>query len=417
MAEESTFQSVFGQTPGQLGLGAAGSIAGGALNYFFNSQLQHNQFKEQEKLQKRAMELNEQAVARQAPNQVLGMQNAGLNPAGVNGQGAPSVQAGAAAGSTSQLATIFQGVAEIVAASKAPEEVKNIQADVGLKNAETENVKTDTTLIKPVQAEELAQLANKHVAEANHHVASADNTQQLTQMVQDRDDFLRKYSGSLYSGYMDNLKQTGQWEKLSPRTKETIEKLASGDIDVGIGALEGIKDLVASQQGLMDADKNIVKDLVDIVVTRQQLNDKEVMGALEKLPENQRKLMMSEISNYYAQALKATTDAARTNTLKWLDEHTSDEWLIEHGMSDEIERRKYKEVFNNLLKLTDPQTYTNVIGGGLIGKGISSTKNVKRDATYPSDKGIFYKGGLRGYQESGPIKNNSPWNNTNDLAR
>lgn len=405
------FGSIFG---GPLG-GAIGSMAGNLIgqgvNYAANKSLQENQMENQMELQSRAYNLNQQAAQNQAQNEVIGMQKAGLNPAGVNGQGAPSLQAGAAAGANSTMGNIFGGLAEMIAAIKAPTEIEKMQAEKALTEGQTEktaaetdltreqryNLMLDSDLIKPEQARELFERANKHIQDAQNALAQADNTNAVTDIINSQNDFIKKYSSSIYSSYMDNLKSTKQWDKLPPRTRETIEKLASGEIEMGTGELQGLKEIVNSQTGLLERDRDALNAMLDTIVTRKQIDTRNVINALKDLPVNQRKLMFSQITDYYAQAKKAGADASRTGTLEWLDQMNSDTWLMEHGLTDELERKKYKEVLNNLLKLTDPSTYTNVIGGGLIGRGLGA--GAKALGPTQPGSGKFYTGGLKGYQE------------------
>lgn len=410
-AAGGTFGTIFG---GPLG-GAIGSMAGNLIgqgvNYMANKSLQENQFENQTELQRRAADINTEAVKNQAMLEKVGMQQAGLNPAGVNGQGAPSLQAGAAAGANSTMGNIFGGLAEMIAAIKAPTEIEKMQAEKALTEGQTEktaaetdltheqkyNLMLDSDLVKPEQARELFERANKHIQDAQNALAQADNTNAITDIINAQNDFIKQYSSSIYSSYMDNLKSTKQWDKLPPRTRETIEKLASGEIEMGTGELQGLKEIINTQTGLLERDRDGLNAMLDTIVTRKQIDTKNIINALRDFPVNQRKLMMSQISDYYAQARKAGADASRTGTLEWLDKHTSDDWLIQHGLTEEVERKKYKEVLNNLLKLTDPNTYTSIIGGGLIGHGLGKI-NKPLGPTKPGE-GKFYTGGLRGYQE------------------
>lgn len=303
MAEESSFQSIFGQTPGQLGVGAAGTFAGGALNYFFNSQLQERQFKEQEKLQKRAVEMNEQSVARQAPNQVLGMQNAGLNPASVNGAGAPSVQAGAAAGSTSQLANIFSGVAEIVAAAKAPSEVtKNIseagKADAEADKANQESVEsaTRTVTLIPAQVEKLKADAVK-VAE------DARTSRNFNDAWEGEDKMLRQQTKTVFSSVREQMQNSKRWNKLPQDVRIALDNLAEGNISVGKGEYEAIMKELKLRGEFSDADLKLMDNALKYYVSYKQLHDKDVRKALVDLPKNQQEELMANIK--HLQALRA----------------------------------------------------------------------------------------------------------------
>lgn len=105
-----------------------------------------------------------------------------------------------------------------------------------------------------------------------------------------------------------------------------------------------------------------------------QITDDKIMGAIAALPLNQQNLMKSEIAEYYALAAQAKSQADLNRLNKWLDEHTSDQWLIEHGMSEEIERNKYIDLLNQVLHF--PSAVANsvpyALGGTLAGKAASS---------------------------------------------
>lgn len=320
----------------QFAAGLGGNLAGGAINTGMNAILQQRQFDEQEKLQRNAMKMNENAVFMQPQLQAMGMQNAGLNPAGVTGTGAPTIQSGAAAGSTSSMANIFTGIAEIIAAAKAPSEIAKTEAEAIKTTVEAATI--------PIHAEQMKAAIAKLTAETQ-------NLTNINEVFEARNNFLSDYSQSIFTGYRDVLKGTGQFEKLSQRTKDTINKLADGEIELDIGQLEALDSIINSQKNLSAADAETLHSMMDAIITNRQMNTKSTMDAIADMPRWQQNLMKSEITEYYAMANKAKTEADWNKTREWLDQHTSDQWLIEHGMSNEIERKKYGELFNRVANL------------------------------------------------------------------
>lgn len=303
MDDETTFQSIFGQTPGQVGLGAAGTFAGGALNYFFNSKLQDKQFAEQEKLQKSAAKLNAQAVRDQAQLQAQGMANAGLNPASVNGAGAPSVQAGAAAGANTQLASIFQGVAEIVAASKAPSEVtRNISeagkadAEAGKATQEAAESATRTVTLIPAQVDKLKADAAK-VAE------DARTAKNFNDAWEGEDKMLRQQTKTVFASVREQMQNSKRWDKLPQDVRIALDNLAEGNVSVGKGEYEAIMKELKLRGEFSDADLKLMDNALKYYVSYNQLHDKDVRKSLVQLPKNQQDELLANIK--HLQALRA----------------------------------------------------------------------------------------------------------------
>lgn len=364
-------QSASGDILGNLALGGlagvAGNLAGNYINYRFNRELQENQMENQIELQNRAFKHNQLAVQQQARLQALGKQQAGLSAADVSGQGAPSLQAGAAAGGTSVMSNVFSGIADLIAAIKAPTEIEKAVAETELAKSGAEKQTAEAEQLIPAQVSHLLQGAD----EVAQRVRAAKNA---NEMFEAHRDFVKSMGPSIFDGYRGMLKQAGVYEKLPFRTRQTIDSLADGEVDLGPGEIEGLNSIVNSQANLSTRDKELFQNLVDTVTAMNQSTNKAVMDAYTRLPLNQQNLMRSQIAEYYAMAGQAKTQADLNKLNKWLEEHTSDQWLIEHGMSDEVERKKYTEVLNNLMKFTDPSTYTGVlggaIGGSMIGRGI-----------------------------------------------
>lgn len=362
-------QSPSGDILGHLALsglaGVAGNLAGNYINYRFNRELQENQLENQIELQNRAFQHNQTAVSQQAQLQAIGMRNAGLSAAPVQGSGAPSLQGGAAAGGTSTMSNVFSGIADLIAAIKAPTEIEKAVAETELAKSGAEKQTAEAEQLIPAQVSHLLQGAE----EAAQRVRAAKNA---NEMFEAHRDFVREFSPSIFDGYRGMLKQAGVYDNLPYRTRQTIDSLADGEVDIGPGELEGLNSIINSQANLSTRDRELFQNLVDTVTAMIQSTNKATMDALAKLPLNQQNLMRSQVAEYYAMAGQAKTQADLNKLNKWLEEHTSDQWLIEHGMSDEIERKKYTEVLNNVLKFTDPSTYTGVLGAAVGGKMIGS---------------------------------------------
>ena len=367
-----------------------GNMLGAKINHYANMDLQQRQFDEQERLQQRAFQMNEQAVRNQAINMKLGMENAGLNPTGVNGAGAPAIQAGAAAGSTSALANIFTGVAEMIQAAKAPTEIEKMVAETGKTGAEEAKTKAETSAI-PISIENMAASTSKLNEETR-------NIHNMNDILEARNDFIKDVGGSVFDGYRDTLKRSGQWEKMSTRTRNTINDLADGHIMLDIGSLEALDSIIDSQSNLSKRDSEVLHSMLDSIITNKQLNSEEIKNAMASMPKWQQNLMKAQITEFYAMANKAKTEADWNNTRNWLDQNTSDQWLIEHGMSGEIERKKYAELLNRILNLpfnvVEGASPAAIMGAAMRGNKLLEMNNrapmpEKSRIVAPEAKGIY----------------------------
>ena len=265
----------------ETGAAAAGGQAlGGVLNYAMNSQLQKQQFKEQEKLQERAFEMNQQAVQNQAANMAHGLENAGLNPAdATGGLQAPTTQAGQASGANSQLAQIFSGISEMVEAIKAPTEIEKTAAETGLVGKQTDKIDDEVSKIR---------------SEKQKLDADAINAQNLNEIYEKEKDFLTNHGSAIYDGYREQLKATKNWDKLPEKTRATIDAIAEGNTEIGIGELQGLQKIIDMQGNLSERDKQVLNNIKQMTIENAQMRDKKVMEAFEKMPESERNKLLQE---------------------------------------------------------------------------------------------------------------------------
>lgn len=325
------------------GASTAGNIAGSIFNKNINLDLMDKQMENEKELQRNAYALNQQALANQASIEKHSLENAGLNPATATAQGAPSLQAGSAAGANSQLASIFTGVADLINAAKAPTEIEKATAEKELAKAGTKKAEAETSAIVE-QTKNVIQDTKKLAEETQ----GAKNVNDVFKAQQN---FMKDYGASVFDGYRGILKNSKQWENLPYKTRSTIDSLADGYIELDIGSLEALNNIINSQANLTERDKKTIHNILDTIIDLRQLNNESVLKSYETMPHTQKKLLMAEINNFNEEAKKAKTEADLNKLNKWLGEHTSDEWLIEHGMKDEIERRKYKDLFNRILNM------------------------------------------------------------------
>jgi hypothetical protein len=276
-----------------LSLGAAGNIAGTFLGLGANAIQQQQQLRNQKELMYMQNKINMQNAQQAAQMQVHGQQNAGLNPAMAEGgiASAPTVSQGSAGIGSMGLANVFDGIANIISAAKAPSEIAQIEANTAKTGAETENVKFDYTVLKPEQVNKL----QKDIGKLTEDIQSAHN---FNEVFRTKSDFLNDYAPSIFDGWRAQLKGTNRWDDIPEKTRQTIDSLADGEIKLDVGSLESLNEIIKAQANLSEADKNLMTNLVDLTVASKQLKDKRITDKLAKLSPAQYDRLQKEITMY-----------------------------------------------------------------------------------------------------------------------
>lgn len=351
-----------------LGAAAAavgGQILGSALNYHFNKDLQSRQFAEQEKLQQRAVEANEAAVRNQAPLLVTGMQQAGLNPAGVTGTGAPSVSPGAAAGASSQLGSVFDGLAQLVAAIKQPSETEKVYAETGLVQANTERAEAETVKVHQevqIVTPKVLTKMDKEIGKLSQDIRSAKNA---NDMFDSQRKFLGEHSKAVFAGFVQKLQDQGLYDSLSSDTKDTLTKLANGEISIDQGAYDALIKTIDAQIKISDADRKLIDNAFANNLTARKFMDPEVMNALTKFPSDTRYELYTRINKMnkeiegIAQDIKTSrTQAALNKALEKLHSFNREsaelndvKWLAKQGRNEDVDVRTTEQSLNNLQEM------------------------------------------------------------------
>lgn len=371
---------------GAAAIGALGNIAGAKLSHFANMDLQGRQFAEQEELQRNAAKLNATAVRNQAQLQAQSLQNAGLNPAAVTGAGAPSVQAGAAAGSTSQLGNVFSGLAELIAAAKAPSEIEKTVAETNFVGAQTEKTGAETRGIEQQVNHVVPQLMEKTGKEIDSLGESIRNAKNVNDAFEAQDKFLREHSSAVFDQMRTRLKDKGFWDSLAPNTRATLERLADGDITIGTGEYDGLVKAIDSQMKLSNADKDMIKNAFDSNVLLRQYSDAGVMKALTKLPEDVRnelytriKKMNQEIQGIVQDIKTSKTQAdlnkalEKLNTFRRESEELDDvKWLAKKMRNDDVDIKTSEQSLENIWDLIKSWNgvVQSAVGGYAAGRGL-----------------------------------------------
>lgn len=307
-----------------LALGAGGNIFGTALGLGANYVQQQQQLSNQKELMHLQNNINQRNAMQAAQMQVHGQQNAGLNPAMADGgiASAPTVSQGSAGIGSMGLANVFDGIANIIAAAKAPSEIAQIEAATQKTGAETENIKYDYSVLKPEQVNKL----QHDITKLTEDIQTARN---INEVYQTKSEFFKTYAPSIFDGWRSQLKQSNNWDKLPEKTRGTIDSLANGEMDLDVGSVESLNEIIKAQANLSEADKTIMTNLVDTTVALKQLKDKRITDKLAKFTPAQYDKLQKEMS---------LLDERTTNQQikNWSDIVNDPHFMVTKGLYEEL---------------------------------------------------------------------------------
>lgn len=339
----------------------AGNIGGAMLGQYMANKQMDKQLANQKELQRQAFELNQQAVKQQAQNEVVGLKNAGLNPALADGSGAPSVPAGSASvGNVPTLGNIFEGVAEIVQAAKMPTDIANTEAN-------TANTKTNTAATQQQIDFFVPKVLEKMDKDIESLVQSIRGSKNLNDAFEAQDKFLRDQGKVIFDRMRTQLQEKGMYDSLAPDTQKTLDDLAEGSISVGQGEYDALIKAIDVQSKLSDADRRLIDNAFANNLTSRQFMDKGVMNALTKAPQDLRNKLYKEIDHYSAEIAgimqdikvgKAEVALKKAQTLRTNFERESAElndvkWLAKQGRFDDVDVRTDEMALENVNKRID----------------------------------------------------------------
>lgn len=344
----------------------AGNVGGAVLGQYMANKQMDKQLSNQKELQRHAFDLNQKAVQQQAQLEVNGLRNAGLNPAGADGSGAPAVQAGSASvGNVPTLGNIFDGVAEIVQAAKMPTDIANTEAN-------TANTRTNTAATQQQIDVVVPKVLDKMDKDIESLVESIRGAKNFNDAFEAQDRFLREQSRVIFDRMRANLIDKGMFESLAPDTQQTLDDLANGSITVGQGEYDALIKAIDAQLKLSDSDRRFIDNAFANNLTIRQFNDKGVMMALTKAPQDMRNKLYKEIDHYNAEiqgimqdikvgraevALKKA-QILRTNFERESAELNDVKWLAKHGRDDDVDVRTSEMALENVNKRIDDLLHT-----------------------------------------------------------
>lgn len=291
-----------------LAAGAAGLAAGVGIqlmNNAFADKAAERSFANQRILMNEQNRMNLANAYGNAQMQAQGARMAGFNPAMFMN------------GGTSPAPTVSQGNADM--AQRFPMDVDSMLSVAQLlkTQAETENVKADTN-VKKNQAPNVAADTDLKIAQKLYQDASTEVQNQkakeisnLNEQYADRNNMLKTTGPAMMDKWRASLQEKGLWDKVLPKTRETIDSIANGELDLSVGGLAALSDIIKSQTDMSDADRKFVENGLRSAVVYGQLSNQEVIDAMSKQP-----FYESELKRVGIDKINADIDKVRTEIMK-----------------------------------------------------------------------------------------------------
>lgn len=255
-------------------LGLAGSMA---TTYLNNRMAQENatiSYNRQKELMSMQNNMNMTNATNMPGVQAFGLKQAGFNPAMVNGAG------------TQAAPTVSQGNADM------PQTVP-FNAQDALLFAQMENIKANTKKteaeaeIVPTEGERIAAQTLLYGKQAELTEEQKEQVKQEALRIKNiNEQYSEQNKGlTMYGRILAEKWQSTDWyNHLSQDTRDTIDSLAAGDVNLTVGLMDALERQIKLQGDISDIDHKMVRNAFDVAIIESQFNDKEVMYALQKEP-------------------------------------------------------------------------------------------------------------------------------------
>lgn len=284
-----------------LAFGAGSSLINNALA----SHAADESYSKQKALMDKQNEMNRANVYGNTQLQAQGARMAGFNPAMfMNGgtQAAPTVSQGNA----DMQQTFPLNVSDFLALAqleKTKADTENVKADTNVKKNQVPNVAADTDL----------KVAQKLYQDASTEVQNqkAQEISNINEQYADRNNMVKTTGPAMMDKWRASLQEKGLWDKLLPKTRETIDSIANGELDLSVGGLAALTDIIKSQTDMSDADRKFVENGLRSAVVYGQLSNQEVIDAMSKQP-----FYESELKRVGIDKINADIDKVRTEIMK-----------------------------------------------------------------------------------------------------
>lgn len=364
-----------------LAFGAGSSL----LNNYLASRAADKSYARQKALMNKQNEMNRDNVYGNTMLQSQGARMAGFNPAMFMN------------GGTQAAPTVSQGNADMQ--QTFPFDVSDFLALAQLEKtkAETENVKTDTNVKKNqvanVAADTDLKLAQKLYQDASTEVQNqkAKEISNLNEQYADRNNMVKITGPAMMDKWRASLQEKGLWDKVLPKTRETIDSIANGELDLSVGGLAALSDIIKAQTDMSDADRKFVENGLRSAVIYGQLSNQKVIDAMSKQPFYESELkrvgidkinadidkVRKEIIKILADTSKVKSETEYQNMLNKSFEAGDLDYLKSQGEYGKWFEKYAEQLLQNLLP--------TLMGAGLINRGLGNIGHRKSKTTTDGD--------------------------------
>lgn len=285
--------------------GLAAGVATSAMNNYFSNKAADKSYARQRILMQDQNRMNNDNVYNSTSMQAQGARMAGFNPAmymSGGTQAAPTVSQGNADMAQTYPVDVdsMMSVANLL---KTKADIENVQADTNLKNTQAPNVQADTSL---KFSQKLNQDASTEVQNQK-----AQEIKNINEQYADRNNTIKSVGPAMMDQLRSGLKEKGLWDKMLPRTRETIDAVADGELDISVGGLQALQEVIKSQTDLSDADRKFAENSLRNAVIYGQMSDKAVIDAMSKQP-----FYEAELKRVGIDKINADIDKVRTEIMK-----------------------------------------------------------------------------------------------------
>lgn len=380
----------------------AGLATGGINNFMSEWHADKAQEREKELMDKQN-QMNKVNALDAYRNTVQGMKMAGLNPA--LAQDTQPVQAAAVSkGSGAKGENVELSPQDLLIEAQA----KNLDAQTEKTEAETAKISGVDT--KNVEADTGLKVAQKLLGDANKDKVEAE-AKQIKNINEQFE--LEKTGTALFGHVIAQEWQKQPWyNNLTKVQRIVLDDIANGGLDMSPGVMTALVKSIKTNGELSSMMKNQLADGMAQVLTEAQMKDKKVMEALQKMPEQTREKMKSEINESYKRAANLELDNKWTkdkyDVYKGQDvEYLYNEYLKDPENNEKLGRWLHATTNDKANKIFDAarNMAPAYVGGKALGSGMRHGRERGVNESSEHQKGPFYKYGLRDWTENQGVQN------------
>lgn len=334
-------------------------LASNAMSEFHAGQ----QYNRETNLMRKQNALNKANALDAYRTQVEGMKMAGLSPAGAMNQ-APTVP---------QTSKGSVGMAENV---EFDPNTMLLEAQAENLKAQTEKTQAETDKIEGVDTKNVESETDLNIARKLWTNADTERVNETAEQIHNANTEWKDENEAIATfgqAWADKIQNTEWFNKLAPDTKATIKSIADGEFDLSIGNMKALENAIKMQKDISDADRTLIKNAFDNVITEGMLKQPKVIKALTILPDTQKRQAEAEIKNLVASAREHNINSKFKESEWGSERYNNPDWtwaeFIQHPSAKNFGlwlQSSYAKKLNRLYE-TGNKAVENAAGGAAAG--------------------------------------------------